>query len=74
MEWYWKGRHRIMHVEGDDMWIHRSKRDLLESRGLRGWTKEYNKLDNILEVQVYGKKMFLDYKIFKNEIEKMWRD
>ena len=67
---YWKGRKRIEHVEWDDMWLHRSKRDLLESRGLRWWSTEFSKLDDVMEVQFYGKRLFLDFKVFKDEATK----
>ena len=55
------GRHRVKHVEWDVWWLHSSKWDLLESRGKdRNNLKLYWKEEDVLEVQVYGKRMYID--------------
>lgn len=54
-------RQRIKHTEWDVDWLHYTKWDLLEWRWLNRFNlKEYEKQTNVKDVQVYGKRVYID--------------
>lgn len=72
--WYVpQGWHRVWHKEWDAMWIHKSKRDLVEARGYsRDNMARFKQMVDAWEVeviQVYWKKFYIDVKKFDEEME-----
>lgn len=70
-----KWRQRLVHVDGDVRWMHRSKGDLLEAR----WESRTNKSkypEKAIEIQVYGVKYYVDIegciKYIQEVLDKRW--
>lgn len=63
MEEFWKWKSPRRHVKWDVNWLHLNKWDVLEARGLsRANMKGYPK-EEIVELQFYGKRVYLDTKL-----------
>lgn len=62
-------RQRVKHEEWDVNWLHRSKWDVLEARGISRKNLGKYPEGEVMEVQVYGKKMYLDEELFNIYID-----